>query len=118
MTLQHTTYHITLNRLQTSNGSGKGNDGRLQIFFTTKKLKIKFHREAVAEKVRPGIPIPFRFRTILRSETEFRSFSDLCENLFPIQLSFPRFYLIPIPRSELRNQTNSESETELKINSF
>ena len=37
---------------------------------------------------------------------------------FQIPLPFPTFYLIPIPHSEFRYHTISESETELKINCF
>ena len=53
----------------------------------------------VLSRDRPGIPIPFRFHSILRLELEFRSlFRLVCINQF--RFSFRIYFLIPTPVSD------------------
>lgn len=83
------------------------------------KLSFDLNNYRLTNRDRSGIPIPFRFRYILRSESVFRSvFRVMRINHFRLIYPFQVFYIFLIPRFEIRYWPNSELEWELKLNTF
>ena len=90
---------------------------KLVLILTTKSSH--FFLMVITCRNRPGIPIPFRVWSFLRSETKFRSVFRLVRTIHIRFLNRSRvFCTVPILCSEFRNQANSELDSELKIHSF